>query len=472
MSTSLDKKHAYFQEWIVPHKITVMSAFQINQLIRIEIHGIGSNGEGVGSCNGYTVFVDGALPGETVEARLVECQKRYGRAQLLGIENPSSDRAAPPCELFGRCGGCQLMHLSYPKQLEVKRQRVIDAMTRIGKLEKVRVEPCLPSPLELGYRNKIQLPVRQRGDGIALGLYERSSHRLVELEKCPIHCSLGEEAYSQVRPILQRSGISAYDPGTGRGELRHVLIKSALRTQETLVLLVTNAHPTPLLSRAAEEIIASCPWVKGVVQNRHTGPDNVILGSEYSVLKGSGSITESLCGLSFKISPASFFQVNPAQAERLYSKVLEFAELGGEETILDAYCGVGTLALNFARHAKNVLGIECVPEAVADAKENAQRNGIGNALFVLAEASAFIATLTSADLILLNPPRKGCDPSVLDGIGRLSPKKLVYISCDPATLARDLRILGTFGYKADLIQPFDMFPQTAHVECVAKLQKF
>lgn len=470
MSTSLDKKHAYFQEWIIPHRIAAMSAFQIDQIIKVAIHGIGSNGEGVGSCNGYTVFIDGALPNETVEARLIECQKRYGRAQLLKIEKPSSDRIEPPCQLFGKCGGCQLMHLSYPKQLEIKRQRVIDAMMRIGKLDKVHVESCLPSPLELGYRNKIQLPVKQNGARVALGLYERSSHRLVELEKCPIHCSLGEEAYSGVRPIIQRSGISAYDSGTGKGELRHVLIKSALRTQETLVLLVTNGHPTPLLSRIAEELIASCPWVKGVVHNRHTGPDNVILGNEYSVLKGSGSITESLGDLSFKISPASFFQINPAQAERLYAKVLELAELGGEETVLDAYCGVGTLTLSFARHVKNAIGVECVPEAVADAQDNAQRNGIGNARFVLADASMFISTLTSVDLILLNPPRKGCDPSFLDAIGRLSPKKLIYISCDPATLARDLRILGTFGYKTDLIQPFDMFPQTAHVECVAKLQ--
>jgi len=361
------------------------------------------------------------------------------------------------------------MHLSYPKQLEIKRQRVIDALIRIGKLEGIRVEPCLPSPLELGYRNKIQLPVKQSEGGIALGLYERSSHRLVELKKCPIHCPLGEEAYQQVRPIIKRSGISAYDPGTGKGELRHVLIKSALRSQETLILLVTNGEATPLLSHIAEEIMASCSWVKGIVHNRHAGQDNVILGSVYNVLKGSGSITETLCGLNFKISPASFFQVNPAQAERLYSKALEFAELRGEETVLDAYCGVGTLALVFAKAAKSVIGVECVPEAIADAEENAKRNGIDNALFVHATSEAFIATMPSVDVILLNPPRKGCEPSFLEGIGRLAPKKLVYISCDPATLARDLGCLRTFGYKIDQIQPFDMFPQTAHVECIAKL---
>lgn len=434
-----------------------MNLFKKDQIIKIEIDGIGINGEGVGHSHGYTVFVNGALSGEEVSARLTECRKRYGRAELISVEKRSPDRAEPPCALFGRCGGCQLMHLSYQKQLEVKRQRVADALSRIGKIE-TEIGPCLGSPSELSYRNKIQIPVKEG----RLGLYERSSHRLVELDGCHIHCPIGEKIYKDARAIIQRSNIS---------DLRHVLIKSAIRTQEALVILVTDGNPTPSLAQIADEIMTQCPSVKGVVHNKHAGRENVILGTVYSILRGAGSITERLCGLSFKISPASFFQVNPPQAEQLYSKALEFAEMTGGETVLDAYCGVGTLALVFAHHARNVIGVECVPEAIDDAKENAKRNSIQNARFVCAKSEDFIASLPSADLILLNPPRKGCEPKCLEGIGLLSPKKLIYISCDPATLARDLNILATFGYRVDQVQPFDMFPHTAHVECVAKLSK-
>lgn len=430
-----------------------------NQLISLEIHGLGSSGEGVGSQNGYVVFVDGALPGELVEARMLDCRKRHGFAELVSIIRPSPDRIQPPCPLFGRCGGCQTMHLAYPKQLEMKRQKVIDAMKRIGKIDCL-VAPCLPSPSPLAYRNKIQLPVRDSANGMVFGLFARSSHDLIEVDACPIHCELGEEIYRAVRELIKNSGLSP---------IRHLLIKSAVRTKEALVILVTNQPPSPLLLKVADKILSAHPAIKGVIHNLHEGKDNVILGPTYQTLAGKDFIQERLGDLTFQISAASFFQVNPEQAERLYQKALEFAELTGEETVLDAYCGVGTLSLFFAKAAKKVLGVECVPQAIENARENARLNGIENASFTLAASEDFIKKVHSADVILLNPPRKGCELSFLEGVGRLAPKKVIYISCDPATLARDLAHLASFGYKVEKIQPFDMFPQTSHVECVAKL---
>lgn len=431
-----------------------------DQIIPLEIHGMGSGGEGVGSQDGYVVFVDGALPGELVEARMVESRKRHGFAELRSITRPSPDRTKPPCPLFGRCGGCQIMHLAYPKQLEMKRQRVVDTLQRIGKID-CFVPPCLPSPSPLAYRNKIQLPVRNSEKEIAFGLYARSSHDLVEVDACPIHCSMGDEVYRAVREILKRCN----------QELRHLLIKSAVRTQEALVIVVANQPPSPLLAELAQEILAAHPSIKGVVHNQHAGRDNVILGRVYQTLAGSNTIQERLGDFIFKISAASFFQVNPAQAERLYDKAVEFAELTGKESVLDAYCGVGTLSLYFAKLAKKVLGVECVAQAIENARENAKLNGIRNVSFTVAAAEDFIGKLCQMDIALLNPPRKGCEPSFLDGLGRLGPKKIIYISCDPATLARDLARLLKFGYKVDAIQPFDMFPQTTHVETVVRLLK-
>lgn len=444
---------------------------KLNQKIKLSIHNMGSAGEGIGQYQGFTVFVDGALTDEVVEARLYQRQKRFGRASLLSLVEPSPHRVDPPCPLFGRCGGCQLMHLSYSEQLVVKQQRVIDALQRIGKINDVEVAPCLPSPSPLAYRNKIQMPVKPCGkDGLSIGLYARSSHELVEVDKCYIHCTLGEDVYKKIAPIIKQSGIHAYDPVTGVGELRHLIIKSAVKTAEVLVVLVTKGDITPVLKGIAEKIMASCPSVKGVVHNINTERDNVILGSRYHVLKGSGTIQEKLCGLMFNVSPASFFQVNPQQAECLYDKALECADLKGHEVVLDAYCGVGTMSLFFAKHAKQVIGVECVSEAIEDAKNNAKLNQISNATFICANAETFINTLSEIDVIILNPPRKGCEISFLEGIGRLRPKTVVYISCDPATLSRDLAILRGLGYDIDVIQPFDMFPQTAHVECVVKLK--
>lgn len=440
------------------------------EMIQLNIHGIGSHGEGVGSIDGYTLFVDGALPGETIDVKLTEKHKRYGRGELLKIHKPSSDRIEPACPLFGKCGGCQLMHATYAKQLLIKQQKVIDALERIGKLKNPTILPCLPSPSALGYRNKIQLPVQRKKEGLALGLYARSSHELIEVDHCFIHCDTGEKIYQPLAQLIKKSGLSAYDATTGKGELRHVLIKSSLHANELLVILVANASPSPLIKQLAQEILALSSTVKGIIHNLNTAPGNVILGKEYTVLEGQSQIEEKLCGLTFKISPASFFQVNPLQAENLYAKVCAFAALTGTEKVLDACCGVGTLSLILAKQAREVIGVECIPEAIADAHVNAACNGISNVSFVCDHIENFIQTLDSLDVLILNPPRKGCEVAFLAGVKKLLPKRIVYVSCDPATLARDLALLVSFGYKINAVQPFDMFPQTAHVETCVSLQ--
>jgi 23S rRNA (uracil1939-C5)-methyltransferase len=430
------------------------------QKVDLTIHGFGSSGEGVGSLDGYTVFVDGALPGEVVHVKLTECKARYAKAELLEIVQSSKDRVQPVCPLFGRCGGCQIMHLSYEKQLEMKRQRVVDALSRIGHMEDCTVLPCLPSPKPLHYRNKIQMPVKLGKNGIEIGLYAKNSNELVAVETCYIHASLGQEVYEKVRPIIQK--------GVGEKDLRHLIIKTAVSLGEVLIILVTDRPPTPLILDLARKLIAAHPAIRGVVHNLHQGKENVILGKTFTVMEGQGSIEERLCekALNFKVSPASFFQVNPEQAERLYQTALQLADLQGDEVVLDAYCGVGTLSLIFAQKAKKVIGVECVASAIEDARENGKRNGIQNVSFVCMESEKYIGSSPKFDVVILNPPRKGCDPALLETLTQKAPKKIIYISCDPATLARDLAAIRKNGYTIEEVQPFDMFPQTAHVESV------
>lgn len=432
---------------------------QLHQNISVTIKRLGIHGEGVGDYHGFTVFVDGVLPGETVTSSVEEVRKNFARAKVISYEKTSHHRVTPPCPVFGKCGGCQLMHLNYPSQLETKRQRVIDAFERIGKIFDVPIASCVPSPSPLAYRNKIQLPV-VLDSTLHMGLYAFNSHEIVEIEKCYIHCPLGEQAFIQVKEILKTHP----DPS-----LRHVIIKTAVHTNQVLVVLVTQGEGSLLLPLIAEKIMESLPEIKGVVQNINSSMGNVILGKTFRTLAGHSSIVDKICGLLFKVSPASFFQVNPAQAENLYQKALEFCELKGDETLLDAYCGVGTLSLILAPHVKKVIGVECVPDAISDAQENAQKNHIKNASFVCASAEDFIGTLSHIDVAVLNPPRKGCEPSFLEKLAALKPRRLVYISCDPATLARDLAILQGKGYQVNAAQPFDMFPQTVHVETIVQL---
>ena len=429
---------------------------ELGQEINLSIRNLGIFGEGVGDFEGFTVFVDGALPQESVKARIYELKKNYARATLVSCETASVHRVTPPCPVFGRCGGCQLQHLNYEAGLEWKRQRVIDAFERIGKL-KIPVAPCVPSTKPYGYRNKIQLPCLNN----KFGLYAFHSHDIVEIERCLIHCPLGEKASEEVFSLLRRLPLPS---------LEYLLIKTSETTEQVLITLVTQNEGPPQLKEAAEKLLVAMPQIKGIVQNIRKNQSNVILGPTFKTLAGKPYIEERLCSTRFKISPASFFQVNPPQAEQLYQTALNLCRLTGSETLFDAYCGVGTLSLILAPHVKKVIGVDCTAAAISDAKENATLNGIENATFHAAEAESFINTLSGIDIALLNPPRKGCDPLFLNKLASLAPNQIIYISCDPATLARDLALLYTKGYTAEKAQPFDMFPQTVHVETLVLLK--
>jgi 23S rRNA (uracil1939-C5)-methyltransferase len=428
-----------------------------NQIISLDIHGLGSSGEGVGSFEGMRVFVDGALPGERVKAKLDLVKKTYAKGRAVEIIAASNQRVEPPCPYYDRCGGCQIMHLAYPGQLAIKRQRVRDALERIGGFKDAAVNECLPSPREFGYRNKIQLPAQRSNGRLTVGLFERRTHNLVEIDHCMIHCGLGEEIYSHVLTKLKKLPES----------LRYILIRSSSGKQEGLVIFVTQNKDCGALQGVAEELMNECPSIKGVVQNINPKDNNVILGDSYKTLKGKSYIHDTICGLTFKVSPASFYQVNPYQAEYVYNKVVEFADCRTADRIVDAYCGVGTLSLILAKQAKEVVGIECVPQAIEDAVENGKRNGVSNCRFICKPTEKALKEFNNADTVILNPPRKGCDAAVIETLNQTRPKRIVYLSCDPATLARDLKLLE--GYSLDSIQPFDMFPQTAHVETLVKL---
>lgn len=434
---------------------------QQGKSVELQIERLGIYGEGVARHEGFTLFVEGALPGERVEALIYEVRKSFGRARLTKVLTPSLHRVEPPCPYFSRCGGCQIMHLRYPEQLIEKRQRVVDALERIAKIDFPEVFPCMPSPLSLGYRNKIQLPVCYTDGQPQMGFYMASSHELVAIDGCLIHGELGESALQQIRQLLREMPLA---------DLRHLLIKSALHTQQILLVIVTRSGTSASLAAFAREAMKRIPQLKGVVHN--CNPDrmsNTILGPSFGTLAGEGEIEEQILGLRFTISPASFFQVNPLQAERLYQTALAFAALTGKERVLDAYCGVGTLSLLLARQAKEVIGIESVAAAISDAKKNALLNQISHATFLCAPAEEAIDKLEKIDVALLNPPRKGCDPRLLQSVMALGVKRIVYVSCDLATLARDLSLLTQGGYRVAQVQPYDMFPQTAHVETVVQL---
>lgn len=443
---------------------------QLYETLSVTIETLGIYGEGIARYNGYTLFIEGALPGEEVSIKLIERKKTYGRGKLLQILNASPSRAKPPCRFFDRCGGCQLMHLHSDAQLKIKQQRVIDALERIGKLNHLNVLPCISSPKPLNYRNKIQVPIRQNENGIEIGFYKRNSHDLVVINQCLVHCTLGEEVFEIITPLIKTSGIKGFNPQSNSGVFRHLIIKTAVHTRQVLVTLVTNGKGPKELIPLAEKILQSHPAIQGVIQSIHSSKGNRVLGSYSHPLAGLETITEKLCGCTFSISAESFFQVNPFQAESLYQRVLEQAALTGKESVLDAYCGVGTLSLILAQKARKVIGIENVPEAIADAKKNGERNHIENVSFLCAESEKAIQTLSHPiNVAVVNPPRKGCDPTFIAALIDLLPSRIVYVSCDPATLARDLRLLVDSGYTIKEVQPFDMFPQTTHVETVVTL---
>lgn len=439
----------------------------------INIDNYGHEGEGVGKIDNFTVFVKGAIKGEQVKVKLIKVNKNYGVGKLLEVIKPASCRTEAVCSIYKRCGGCNLQHLTYEEQLNFKTQRVQDVMSRIGKLEDAEILRTLGMENPYNYRNKVQLPVGMNGEDIVVGFYAPRSHDIIDMKTCFIQSKLGDKVVELLKDWMRKYKIKAYDEKTHSGTVRHVMIREGFKTKDVMVVIVTNGNKLPSVNALVDELKAEIPNLKSVIQNINKDKTNVILGLESITLWGQDTIADYIGEFKFNISPLSFFQVNPVQTEVLYSKALEYAELTGDEVVFDAYCGTGTISLFLSKAAKKVYGIEIIPQAINNANENKRNNGVSNVEFIVGKSEEEIPKLIKSginpDVIMLDPPRKGCEESLLHAIAAVEPRRIVYVSCDPATLARDLRILEDLGYKAQEIQPVDMFPQGHHVECVAKI---
>ncbi len=446
-----------------------------DKLYDARFSGLGHAGEGVGRVEGFTVFVPYVLPEEEARIRITEVKKNFARGRLEEIIEQSPHRATPRCPIFYHCGGCQLQHMDYQQQLTVKRQTVADNLTRIGHLEGVVVHPTLGMEEPWYYRNKAQIPFGVQNGVVVAGFYAQGSHEIINLDECYIQHPISDRILRSLRDVVRRWGIPVYDERTGKGLLRHALIKIGQDGAEAMCVLITNGETLPHANELVAALRDAVPQLTSIVQNVNTKPGNVVLGSRSITLWGKDTVEDILGGLRFSISPESFYQVNIRQTEVLYNQALKYARLTGSETVIDAYCGIGTISLFLARVAGRVIGVEVVPEAIEDARRNAAVNGITNAEFLVGESEQIIPELYSqgvrAEVVVVDPPRQGCDSRLLDAIAAMRPERVVYVSCNPASLARDLAILAERGYVTREVQPVDMFPQTAHVECVVLITR-
>ena len=467
--------------------------FTKNQIVPVTIEDISDTGEGIGHVDGFTLFVSRAVPGDTVRARIIKAKKTYAIAKAEEILEPAPGRVTPECPVAGSCGGCQLSYLSYESQLVLKQKKVEDCIRRIGGFADVSVLPIIGMDEPRAYRNKGQFPVGPAQGaktfsadakkanaspkaGASIGFYAGHSHRIVPTASCGMLWPGHEEILAKVREYLAVSGATPYDEETGQGLVRHILMRKGFATGEIVVCLVVNGTKIPK-PEFLWELLKTVPGVVGLCLNVNREKTNVILGDKLIPLFGKASVTDCIGDVRFEISPMSFYQVNPVQTKVLYDTALAYAGLTGNETVWDLYCGIGTISLFLAKAAKKVYGVEIVPEAIENAKENARANNIKNAEFYVGAAEDVFPRLVKenpaigADVIVVDPPRKGCDEKLLSTMLAMAPERIVYVSCDPATLARDLKVLCAGGYRIDRVQPVDQFPGSVHVESVALLQK-
>lgn len=446
-----------------------------NENYMITIDNMGYEGEGVGKIAGFTVFVAGAIIGEKVLIKIVKTSKNFAFGKLLEVIEKSVNRVEPVCSIYKNCGGCNLQHIDYEAQLEFKTNRVIQVINRIGKLEKVTVHPTLGMESPYNYRNKVQLPTSNLNEEVKIGFYAARSHDIINMENCYIQDSVADIVVKLTRLWIKEFNIECYNEENQQGVLRHVMIRKGSKTGQVMVVLVTNGKTLPHKEEFIAIVTKKIKGIVSVIQNINSKKTNVILGEDCLTLWGKDTITDYIGEFIFEISPLSFFQVNSVQTELLYNKALEYANLSGGEVVLDAYCGTGTISLFLSKTAKKVYGVEIISQAIENAKINAKVNKVENTEFLVGEAEIIIPKLINdgviADVVVVDPPRKGCDKTLLEAISHMGPKTIVYVSCDPGTLARDLGILNELGYTTKEIQPVDMFPQTAHVECVAKIEK-
>ncbi|MGF7060235.1 23S rRNA (uracil(1939)-C(5))-methyltransferase RlmD [Brassicibacter mesophilus] len=446
-----------------------------NDIVEVEIIDISHEGTGVAKIDGFTVFVEGGLLGDTGKARIIDIKKNFALGKMIEITNPSMYRVEPKCSISNICGGCQLQGLSYDAQLEIKTNKVINDMKRIGKLDDVIIHKTIGMDKPFRYRNKAQIPVGLVNNKTSIGFYKKGSHNIIDTNSCIIQHSISDKVTEVVREYMSQYKVMPYDSKSGKGIVRHILTKISFKTTDTMIVIVTNGRKLPYKDELVNKLKESIPNLRSIVHNINSKRTNQVMGPKSITIHGDDKIVDYIDELKFNISPESFFQVNSIQTEVLYNKALEYAELKGNEIVFDIYCGIGTISLFLAQRAKKVYGIEVVSQAIKDAKENAKINGIDNVEFFDGTAEEIFPMLYKkgirADVIVLDPPRKGCDQSVLDTIVKMQPEKVVYVSCNPSTLARDLKYLDENGYKTVEVQPVDMFPQTGHCEVVTLLVK-
>ncbi len=452
--------------------------FKKNEICRVTIEDIGMDGEGIGKVDGFTLFIKDAVLGDEVEAKIMKVKKNYAYAKLEKVVVPSPFRVEPKCRFYKQCGGCQIQAMSYEKQLEFKHNKVRNHLIRIGLLAPEYVDSIMESPVGMEipfyYRNKAQFPFGKNKEGkIITGFYAGRTHSIVENTDCALGVPENRIILEKILKYMEEEKVSAYEEDAHKGLLRHVLIRKGFATGQIMVCLVLNGNTLP----AKEKLVQSLLEVEGMTSisiSINKEKTNVIMGKDICLLYGKGQIEDEIGGITFKISPLSFYQVNPVQTEKIYAQALEYAALTGRETVWDLYCGIGTISLFLAKKARQVYGVEIIPQAICDAKENAERNGIKNVDFFVGKAEEVLPEKYEkegifADVIVVDPPRKGCDEACLSTMVQMQPERIVYVSCDSATLARDVKYLGENGYKVVKARIFDNFSQSVHVETVVKL---
>ncbi len=450
---------------------------QKNDQVTVTIEDIGAEGEGIGKHEGYTLFIKDTVVGDKALVKVMKTGKTYGYARLMELIEPSPVRVVPRCPIADRCGGCQLMHMDYGKQLQYKENKVRSCLTRIGGFTDIVMEPIYGMEEPYYYRNKSQFPVGRNKEGkITIGFYAGRTHSIIDAEHCYIGAKMNTPIVKFLRGFIERFKIEPYDEAVHEGLLRHILTRVGFRTGEVMVCLVINGHDIPHKKELIEGL-QGIPGMKSICLNANTVRTNVILGDKVIPLWGEPYITDFIGPVKYRISPLSFYQVNPEQTKKLYETTLEYAGLTGNEVVWDLYCGIGTISLFLARRAKQVYGVEIIPQAIEDAKKNAELNGITNAKFYVGAAEEVLpgkykAENIRADVIVVDPPRKGCEQSLLDTILAMAPEKVIYVSCDPATLARDLKYLCERDYELARVRPVDQFGHSVHVEtCVLLTRK-
>ena len=448
--------------------------FRKNDIVTLEIVDCGTDGEGIGKADGFTVFVKDAVIGDTVTAKIMKAKKNYGYGRLMEILNASPYRVEPVCPSARQCGGCQLQAVSYEEQKVFKEKKLRGHLERIGGFTNLPMEPLIGMDEPYHYRNKAQFPVGRNKEGkIVTGFYAGRTHAIIENRDCALGIPENKDVLDRVIAHMEKYNIAPYDEVTGKGLVRHIFVRYGFFTGELMVCLIINGQDLPH-QRELVEKLCEIPGMTSISLNMNKKRSNVILGDKVKTIWGKEYITDKIGDISYEISPLSFFQVNPQQTWKLYSKALEYADLHGEETVWDLYCGIGTISLFLAQKAKFVRGVEIVPAAIEDAKRNAQINHIENVEFFVGKAEEVLPREYEkngvyADVIVVDPPRKGCDAMLLKTILKMQPKRVVYVSCDSATLARDLRFLCDNGYELKKVCGVDQFPQTVHVETVVLL---